>query len=223
MTVGRDLAKAFQLSEEPDLEPRYNIAPTQLVAIVRNEQDPARGELKLVKWGLVPFWAKDTKFAARLINARAESAPKKPAFRSAFKSRRCLIPADGFYEWKKTGNKKTPYFIGRADGRPLAFAGLWEHWKSPEGEIVETCTILTVDANDALRSLHDRMPAILDPDDYDKWLDPGATADELKSLLRSFPGGEMVVRQASERCNKATYDAPDCIESEGGLGLFEHA
>src|SRR5208283_5075540 len=132
---------------EPDIEPRYNIAPTQMVAIVRDEQEPTRRELKLVKWGLIPFWSKDAKIGPRLINARAETVADKPAFRAAFKSRRCLVPADGFYEWKKTEGKKEPYLFGLADGKPFAFAGLWEHWKAPEGEIVESCTVITTDAN----------------------------------------------------------------------------
>jgi putative SOS response-associated peptidase YedK len=211
MTVGKYLAREFQLSEEPELEPRFNIAPTHMVAIVRNEQDPTRRELKLVKWGLIPFWAKDTKIAARFINARAESVAEKPAFRSAFKSRRCLVPADGFYEWKKTGSSKEPYFIGRADGKPLAFAGLWERWKSPEGEIVETCTIITVDANDALRSIHDRMPAILKPEEYGVWLDSNVKPDALKELLRPFPADQTSGYRISDKVNKANYEGPDCV------------
>jgi putative SOS response-associated peptidase YedK len=144
MTVGKDLAKQFGLEEVPELEPRYNIAPTQVVVIIRLDRNTLQRRLVQVKWGLVPFWAKDTSIGNRLINARVESASEKPAFRAAFKFRRCLVPADGFYEWKKIeGKQKQPYFVRNSDGSPFAFAGLWESWKGAEGEIIESCTILT--------------------------------------------------------------------------------
>jgi putative SOS response-associated peptidase YedK len=212
MTVGRDLAQHFGLKEEIELEPRYNIAPTQVVAIVRNEESGGRRELRLVKWGLIPFWAKDTKIASRLINARAESVAEKPAFRAAFKNRPCLVPADGFYEWKKTKGKKQPYFFGLADGKPLAFAGLWERWKAPEGDIIESCTILTTDANELLQPIHDRMPVILKPEDYDLWLDPKMKKPELvKPLLQPFPPDQMAGFPVSEKVNKADHDGPECV------------
>ncbi len=216
MTVGSALAEHFQVTEEPDLEPRYNIAPTQMVAIVRDEQDPARRELKLVKWGLIPFWAKDPKIASRLINARAESVADKPAFRAAFKSRRCLVPADGFYEWKKTGKKKEPYLFGLANGKPFAFAGLWEHWKAPEGEIVESCTVITTDANDLLMPIHDRMPVILKPEDYDLWLDPKARSpEELKALFKPFAAAAMKGYKVSDKVNKADQEGADLVSPVG--------
>lgn len=143
MTPGRDLAERFNLEEEPVVEPRYNIAPTQMVAIIRPGSESGPTRLGLVKWGLIPFWFKGPSIGSRLINARAESAAEKPAFRSAFKSRRCLVPADGYYEWKKDkGGKKQPYFARNADGNTFAFAGLWETWQPTEGEPVESCTIL---------------------------------------------------------------------------------
>ena len=150
----------------------------------------------------------------RLINARAESAAEKPAFRSAFKSRRCLVPADGYYEWKKEkGGQKQPYLARNSDGSPFAFAGLWEKWLAPEDEVIESCTILTIDANDLTQPIHDRMPVILKPEDYDLWLDPQVKAPNLlKPLLRPYPSEEMVAEPVSTKVNKATYDAPDCVE-----------
>jgi putative SOS response-associated peptidase YedK len=220
MTVGKDLAKQFGLEEVPDLEPHYNIAPTQMVVIIRLDRNTLQRRLVEVKWGLIPFWAKDTSIGNRLINARVESAADKPAFRSAFKFRRCLVPADGFYEWKKTeGKKKQPYLVRNADGTPFAFAGLWESWKGPEGETLESCTILTTDANDLTREIHDRMPVILKSEDYDLWLDPEVKDPKLlKPLLQPYPSEDMKVEPVSSKVNKASYDAPDCVEvvSENG-------
>ena len=167
------LQRAFGFAERPNLRPRYNIAPTQTVPIVRQKDGGGR-ELALVRWGLIPSWAKEAGIGGRLINARAETVAEKPAFRGAFRKRRALVPADGFYEWRKReGDRpKQPLLVRRRDGQPFAFAGLWEHWRGPEGE-VETCTILTTEANAALAPIHDRMPVILDPACYDRWLDPG--------------------------------------------------
>jgi putative SOS response-associated peptidase YedK len=213
MTPGRSLASRFRLTEEPTLEPRYNIAPTQVVAIVAESRQKSRRELRMVKWGLIPFWAQDARAGARLINARSESAAEKPAFRTAFKRRRCLIPADGFYHWKKTEGSKGPYFVGLANQEVFAFAGLWDWWKGPEGEIVESCTILTTDANELLRPMHERMPVILSLEDYDLWLDPEVSNPELlKPLLKPYPSDKMIVYRVGEKVNKATYEAPDCIE-----------
>src|SRR5271157_3426680 len=214
MTVGKDLAKQFGLEEEPVLEPRYNIAPTQIVVIIRLDRDTLQKRLAQVKWGLIPFWAKDTSIGNRLINARGETAAEKPAFRAAFKSRRCLVPADGYYEWKKRKEgQKQPYLARNADGTPFAFAGLWEKWQAPEDQIIESCTILTTDANDLTQPIHDRMPVILKPADYDLWLDPQVKAPNLlKPLLRPYPSEEMVAEPVSPKVNKATYDAPDCVE-----------
>lgn len=213
MTPGGSLAEQFGLSEEAVLEPRYNIAPTQLVAVVRISPDDPTRKLVLLKWGLIPFWAKDPAIGPRLINARAESVAGKPAFRAAFKYRRCLIPADGFYEWKKAGTRKQPYFIGMADGKPFALAGLWEHWESTEGEVIESCTILTTGSNELVEQLHDRMPLILEPKDYDLWLDPRVKdPKQLKPLLVAHPSDAMRKFPVSQRVNKATYDAADCVE-----------
>lgn len=194
MTPGKSLAERFGLEEIPDLQPHYNIAPTQMVVVIRLDRDTLQRRLVQMKWGLIPFWAKDASIGNRLINARGESAAEKPAFRAAFKTRRCLVPTDGFYEWKKQeGTRKQPYLVRNADGSPFAFAGLWERWTGPEGEIIESCTILTTDANDLTRPIHDRMPVILHPKDYDLWLDPEVKDPALlKPLLRPYPSEEMV-------------------------------
>ncbi|MGB6065468.1 MAG: SOS response-associated peptidase [Desulfomonilaceae bacterium] len=214
MTPDKDLGEHFGLEEAFDLRPRYNIASTQIVVIITVDRDTLQRRLVQVKWGLIPFWAKDISIGNRLINARAESASQKPAFRSAFKTRRCLVPADGFYEWKKgKEDRKQPYLVRNADGSPFAFAGLWERWTGPDGEIIESCTILTTDANELTRPIHDRMPVILHPRDYDLWLDPEVKdPGMLKPLLRPYASGAMNVEPVSSKVNNATYDAPDCVE-----------
>lgn len=213
MTPSKSLAERFFVEETLDEGPRYNIAPTQMVAIIRLNAQTGRRELRMVKWGLIPYWAKDPSIGHRLINARCESVHEKPAFRTAFKFRRCLVPADGYYDWKKTGKSRQPYLFRTADGSPFAFAGLWERWKSPEGEITESCTIITTPANELVASVHDRMPAILKPEDYDTWLDSGVRAPTaLAKLLNPFPSELMVRVPVSSKVNKATYEGADCIE-----------
>ena len=176
-----DAARAFQVDPTPSLFPRYNIAPTQSVPIVR--QAAAR-EMVLARWGLVPSWASDLSIGYKLINARSETAASKPSFRSAFKQRCCLLAADGFYEWQKAGKHKQPYYIRMKDDGPFAFAGLWERWQEPGGERVESFTILTTVANGLMRPLHDCMPVILAPWDYDRWIDPKSSeVEELQALL----------------------------------------
>lgn len=216
MAAGRDLSERFELEEEPSLEPRYNIAPTQMVAAVRVEPHTLRRRLHMLRWGLIPSWAKDASIGPKLINGRAESAAEKPAFRAAFKYRRCLIPADGFYEWKSEKRKKQPYFVQMADGKLFAFAGLWERWKNREGEEVESCTILTTDANELVSPIHDRMPVILSPADYSEWLDAKIKDPKrLKPLLRPRPGHEMKMRPANPKVNSASYDEPECLDDRG--------
>ena len=152
------------------MKPRYNIAPTQDIAAIRNDEEGGR-ELTALRWGLVPFWAKDPSIGNRMINARAETVAEKPAFRAAYRRRRCLVLADGFYEWYKEGSGKTPYFITQADDTPFAFAGLWEHWQSKESDdVIESATLLTAAANDFMATLHHRMPVILDQNAADRWL-----------------------------------------------------
>ena len=183
---------AFLHAPEPsfDSEPRYNIAPTQLILACRQAEDHHR-ELVRLRWGLIPSWAKDASIGVKAINARADTIAEKPMFRSAFKKRRCLIPASGFYEWQKTGKTtKQPFFIHPSKGDLFAFAGLWEAWNK-EGEPIESCTIITTDANKKLEQLHDRMPVILPPASFESWLDPKTPAEALKELLCPLPAEQI--------------------------------
>ena len=183
------LVRQFALGTELQLPLRYNIAPTQQVPVVR-AVDGAR-QLAMMKWGLIPSWADDPKIGYSLINARSETAATKPSFRAAMKSRRCLIPADGFFEWQREGKKKLPIYLRRLDDKPFAFAGLWERW-SRGAEPVESCTILTTSANALVRPFHDRMPVILSPNDYNAWLDPKTTdAATLSYLFEPCPVDEL--------------------------------
>lgn len=173
-----------------DLRPRYNIAPSQQIAVVRKSESGGEHagnfsrEVRAMRWGLVPSWAKDPKTGFKMINARGETVLEKPAYREAFKRRRCLIPADGFYEWQTEGRRKTPFRFALADGSPFAFAGIWERWKQPDGRWLESCSILTTSANDLVRGIHDRMPVILDRRHYDAWLTaPPSEAERLCELL----------------------------------------
>jgi putative SOS response-associated peptidase YedK len=208
----RQLAEIFQLLREPDLQPRYNIAPTQPVAVIR--QVDTHRELSLIRWGLVPSWSKDPKSGPPLINARADTVATKPAFRAAFKRRRCLIPADGFYEWKKAdGKNKQPFHIRMKPEHPFAFAGLWEHWGGQDSAAVDSCTIITTDANELLRPIHDRMPVILQTDDYDRWLNPKLEdVPTLEAMLQPFPAEEMTAYPISTLVNSPRNDSVACIE-----------
>jgi len=198
-------------SDSEDWAPRFNIAPTQPVPVIRQHpKEPVR-ELSLMRWGLVPSWAKDSSGAASMISARAETAATKPAFRDALKSRRCLIPADGFYEWARTGKTKQPYCVEVNDGELFAFAGIWERWKDPSGQWVKSCSILTTTPNAVTAAVHDRMPAILDPDGYDLWLDPGMTNVAAASeLLKPFDARLMRCYPISTRINHVANDDEGC-------------
>ncbi len=197
-----------------DVPLRYNIAPTQLVASVRIQPDEAARQWQMVRWGLIPSWAKEASIGNRMINARAETVADKPAFRSAWRRRRCLIPADGYYEWQKTGKSKQPYYIRMQDDVPFAMAGLWERWTNPEkGEIVESCTIITTDANELTRPVHDRMPVILNAADYEMWLDPRLPSpDPLRELLRPFDSHAMRADPVDTYVNSPRNDGPRCIQ-----------
>lgn len=210
-TPGQSLKKHFQLDTVPELPFRYNIAPTQNVAAVR--ATGSGRELSLLRWGLIPHWADDPKIGYRLINARADTVASKPSFRSAFKQRRCLIAADGFYEWQKQDGAKQPFFIRRKDGEPFAFAGLWEHWQGVE-EAIESCTIITTEANELMQPIHDRMPVILAPADYDRWLDPAVQKpDLLQPLLRPFAADALTATPVSTRVNNPRNEGPKCIDA----------
>lgn len=205
------LAKAFGVAEAPAVEPRYNIAPTQDVLAVLEREDGR--EAAFFKWGLVPSWAKDASMGARLINARAETVAEKPAFRQAFKERRCIIPSDGFYEWQRTGGRKQPFFFRMRDERPFGFAGLWEHWESEEGEVINSCAILTTEANEVLRPVHDRMPVILHPEDYRLWLDSDVRKlDLVKEVLRPYPAAEMEGYSVSTSVNSPRNQGAGLVE-----------
>lgn len=213
LTPGHDLLTQFDVTETPVdvsmIGPRYNIAPTQPVVVVRQSSD--QRELTFLQWGLIPSWAKDHKIGSRLINARSETVAEKPSFRAAFKRRRCLILADGFYEWQKINGKKQPTFIHMADRNPFALAGLWETWQSPDGGILETCTILTTSPNELMEPIHNRMPVILEPEDYNTWLIPGDQPNTALHLLRPFPSEKMATYPVSTWVNSPAHDDAQCI------------
>ena len=199
------LAERFHLLWTPELEPHYNIAPSQTIPVVR-ETGQGR-EMALLRWGLIPSWAKEASIGMKLVNARGETLADKPAFRSAYRQRRCLIPADAFYEWKAIAGRKQPYCIRMRDGGPFGMAGLWERWKAPDGQTVESCAIVTVDANALIAELHERMPLILAPDDYDAWLraesqqlPPAVAAQD----MRSYPVSPLV--------SNARNEVPACLD-----------
>lgn len=196
-----------------DLPPRYNIAPTQMVAIVRVEPATDERQWQMVRWGLIPAWAKDASIGNRLINARAETVADKPAFRAAFRRRRCLVPADGYFEWQKTSRGKQPYYIRLSDERPFAMAGLWEVWEdSGTGLRLESCTVITTEANDLTRPIHDRMPVILPTDAYGTWLAPEApAADAWRDLLRPYDSAAMRLDPVATHVNNPRNDDPQCV------------
>jgi putative SOS response-associated peptidase YedK len=200
----------FHLQHSQEIAAHFNIAPSQWIPAVR--QGPQGRELIKLRWGLIPSWSKEEKTAYSMINARAETVATKPAFRSAFRSRRCLIPADGFYEWKTTAGRKQPYYIRRRDSELFAFAGLWERWEGEGGKYIESSTIIVTVANPLLQSIHDRMPVILKPADYERWLDPKVQeAETLISLLHPYPAEEMELYPVSRKVNSPANDNPDCI------------
>jgi len=207
------IASAFNLTQIPPLELRYNIAPTQPIPAILSV--PKQGnELQMLRWGLIPSWAKDLSIGAKLINARAETVSEKPSFKSAFKRRRCLIIADGFYEWQRQEGKKQPYYFRVQNSQLFAFAGLWEHWQSPDEQIINSCTILTTEANDLLRPIHDRMPVILDPKSYDLWLDSEVQNPELlQPLLHPYQANLMTSFAVSSKVNNPRNNTPECINS----------
>jgi len=213
-TPGEVIAEIFGLEEVPKLAPRYNVAPTQSAAVVRWRGD--RRELAMLRWGLVPSWAKDPSIGARLMNARGETLATKPAFRYALRNRRCVVPATGFFEWQKTATGKRPYFFYLASGLPMALAGLWEVWQPPEGPVLETFTIVTTQANAKLAPIHDRMPAILDESAIKVWLDPSVReAEALVRLLSPAPESWIGFHPVSRAVNNPQHDAPECIAPLG--------
>lgn len=205
------IAAAFDLDEMPAFVPGYNIAPSQPVPVIRADASQHR-HFDYLYWGLIPSWAKDPAIGSRLINARSETVTEKPSFRTAFKRRRCLIAADGFYEWQRSEGKRQPFYFHLNDRRVFGFAGLWEHWQSPSGDELQTCTILTTAANQEMQPIHDRMPVILHPEDYALWLNPGVqSGDRLFSLLRPYDEGELDYYPVSTQVNSPRNDSPACI------------
>jgi putative SOS response-associated peptidase YedK len=197
------------------VQPRYNIAPSQPIPIVK---DPVTRAVELYRWGLVPFWSKAPKIGSRLINARSETAYEKPAFRAAFKYRRCLILADGFFEWHSTGrgNGKMPYLFKLRDDRPFTFAGLYEHWEMPEGGELHTTTILTCAPNELVEHYHNRMPVMLDEKTRWKWLDPSVGQKELMALMKPYPAEEMKCFEVSKAVNSPNNDTQEVVEPING-------
>ena len=211
----RVLGEVFAAAPAPDHRPRFNICPTQSVPVVRGGGDGDRG-WATCRWGLVPAWADDLKIGARLINARADTAPTKPAFRAAAKIRRCLVPSDGFYEWTAAGSDKQPYFIHRKDGAVFAFAGLWESWRGPDQAPVETFTILTTAANAAVAAVHDRMPVILPATSWDAWLAPSPlAAADWDSLCQPAPAADWELYPVGRHVNRPANDDPHCLVRVG--------
>jgi len=206
------IAKIFGLDETTDIEPRYNVAPTQQVVAIRLDPAAENRELALLRWGLIPRWADDPSIGNRMINARAETVAGKPSFRQAFKKRRCLVVADGFFEWKKIGGKKQPYYIHLKDDQPFGFAGLWERWNR-EGEEIQSCTIITTEPNELMKPIHNRMPVIVQSTDYDRWLDPDfEDGKALQQVLRRYPAELMEAYPVSTLVNNPRNEAPGCIE-----------
>jgi putative SOS response-associated peptidase YedK len=206
------LAAAFDAGDDLDWAPRYNLAPGQDVPVVRQDAQAPVRSLSLMRWGLIPSWSKDPKVGYKMINARAETLADKPAFREPLQSSRCLIPADGFYEWAKADKSKSPYCFTLADDSVFAFAGLWDHCKNANGEPLRTCSIITTWANPLVAGTHDRMPVILDPENYELWLDPGfRNTDALLELLKPYNAESMRGWRVSARVNSVQNDDAECI------------
>ena len=218
-TLVEMLIDVFDLSPIAlDVKPRYNIAPTQPVAVLTNQRPR---DLQFFRWGLIPPWAKDPSVGAKMINARGESLAEKPSFRSPYRARRCLVLADGFYEWRKEGRTRIPHYFHLNSGEPFAMAGLWEEWKDPAGELVPSCTIITTEANETVRPIHHRMPVILPRAAHERWLDPAPLAPvKLDSLLLPYPALKLGVTQVSARVNSVANDDPGCVQPEVQQGLF---
>lgn len=204
-----EVAKFFGLPVPPEFPARYNVAPTQQVPVVRQANDETR-RIDLLRWGLIPSWAKEK--TSGLINARSETVGSKPSFRQAFQQRRCILPASGFYEWQKRGAQKIPHYIHMANNAIMPLAGIWEAWRSPEGQVIETCAILTTAAKGVVSAIHDRMPVILNVEDLDLWLDRQVQDPErLQRLLSAVPEEQIVAYPVSSLVNKPVNDSPECI------------
>jgi putative SOS response-associated peptidase YedK len=206
------LLQQFSLQAGLDWAPRYNVAPTQRVPIIRVSPSSGQREMAPARWGLVPSWAKDVSIGKRLINARAESVASKPSFRAAFKRRRCLVPADGYFEWQKRPSGKQPYYVHRCDNLPFGMAGLWEAWHEDHDDWLETFTVITTDASPMTAPIHDRMPVIVDPRNYLAWLDPDSSdLDSLQAMLRPYGGDDFQLDPVDKHVNSPRNDDPLCV------------
>lgn len=205
----REAGRIFEAIVEAGLKPNYNVAPRQPVAVIMED---GRRKIVEMQWGLVPHWAKDGSIANKLINARSETIAEKPSFREPFKSRRCLIIADGFYEWQAKDGAKKPWFVFMKDKRPFAMAGLYDRWRNNEGKVITTCTIITTEANEFMKPLHHRMPVIIGPRDYDLWLDPAEKdTAKISALMKPWGAGTMDAHEVSPVVNSPLHNSPDCI------------
>lgn len=205
------LEEIFGVQSPPDFPARYNIAPAQDIWIIRQAVGGNR-YVSPVRWGLIPHWAKDSSIGSRMINARYETVHEKPSFRSAIRTRRCIIPASGFFEWDHSGKVNVPHYITLKDGSPLALAGIWDSWQSPGGETIESCSILTTTSNSLVAALHSRMPVILHPTEFDLWLDRSVNdPDHLRRLCQHYPSGLMQEWEVSPLVNKPVHDSPETI------------
>ncbi|VXD24229.1 conserved hypothetical protein [Planktothrix serta PCC 8927] len=208
---GTAIAQTFNLSSIPEFIPQYNIAPAQKISTIRYNLEQQEQQFQPMRWGLIPHWSKDEKIGYKLINARVETVTEKPAFRQAIRSQRCLILADGFYEWQHQGKIKQPYYFQLKDHQLFGFAGLWERWKHPNGEDIFSCTILTQAASEIVRPVHERMPIILSTSVYSQWLDPTLKDSEtILSLVEQNP--DLIVYPVSANVNRTNYNQPDCIQ-----------
>jgi putative SOS response-associated peptidase YedK len=206
------LAKQFQAENVPELQPNYNVAPSQAIPIIRNEQ--GHRLFAMARWGLIPSWAKDIKIGYNTINARADTVAEKPSFRSAFQRRRCLIPADGYFEWQEIPDSKIkqPWYISLKNQEPMALAGLWEHWQGSDGSEIESCTIIVTAGNELMQPIHDRMPVILSTETWDTWLDAANTNKQgLQTLLNQYPADEMTAWPVGTVVNSPRHNGEVCI------------
>ncbi len=209
----QEVAEIIKITEEIDMNPRYNIAPIQDVPVIVNEEQNGQKHLKMFQWGLIPYWSKDPAIGNKMINARAETIDTKTSFKHCFQRQRCLILADGFYEWKREGKSKIPYRFMLDDRRLFGFAGIWDTWKSPDGQAINTCSIITTSPNQLMSSFHDRMPVILEQDKEETWLDPSRNDTEyLKALLVPYPTELMKAYRVSSFVNSPKYDTIECIQ-----------
>jgi putative SOS response-associated peptidase YedK len=207
--------RTFALDLLPELKPRYNIAPTQSVPALRVVEE-GRRSLAMLHWGLVPHWAKERAIGNRMINARSETLTEKPSYREAFRRRRCLVLADGWYEWQPAPGGKQPWFVRLRDPRPIAFAGLWEKWKDPAGGLLESCTIVTCNASESIRKIHDRMPVVLPEESWDRWMDPACSDTEsLSRILGPCEAKALRAWQVGRLVNAPKNEGPKLIEAEG--------